>query len=54
MRPWQSESLPHVHEWVEVWYLSCIVEAQWTGRNWLDRDGKPLRHITHWRHIDGR
>lgn len=46
---WESKTLPRVNEWVEVWHLSRIVEARWTGHVWLDRDGKTLREITHWR-----
>ena len=50
---WRPD-LPDLETWVEVWHLNKIVEAKLTKIGWLDRNGKRLLDVTHWRYIDGK
>jgi hypothetical protein len=38
-----SQAMPAVGVYVLVWYSTEDVEAQWTGAQWLDRQGRRLK-----------
>lgn len=50
---WRSD-LPDLETWVEVWHINEIVEAELTKIGWLNRNGKRILGVTHWRHLNGR
>jgi hypothetical protein len=45
---WRDDK-PPVGVLVEVWYLSAVCLATWTGKAWLAQDGTAMAYVTHWR-----
>ena len=44
-----TQAMPDVGRWVLVWFYTEDIEARWTGRMWVDRDGRMLPDIMCWR-----
>ncbi len=50
MKPpaWRTDK-PAPGRVVEVWFLTTVILAAWTGNEWRTADGDRLSEITHWR-----
>ncbi len=46
--PWRTDK-PPIGELVEVWFLTEIVIASWTGEVWRSLEWQILYDVTHWR-----
>lgn len=55
LRIWRTDVYPPAGQVVEVWFLTRIVRAVWTGygHRWNTPDGEYLTYglISHWREI---
>jgi hypothetical protein len=44
-----SQTMPPAGQWVIVWYSVEELSAQWTGAQWVDRQGRRLVEVMCWR-----